>query len=122
METWVLNNAWIKDVKFGNLDYGSEDMQKQGLFCVKKWEYQFAKGTSGSPVKNVNSSKNQQEGWKSFTVIEGESNFFKKPGCWKILTASKDCLIVKSKADSSKTSKSLRQISWTLGLLFGRFF
>tara|TARA_R110000851_G_scaffold30443_3_gene83011 strand:+ start:298 stop:861 length:564 start_codon:yes stop_codon:yes gene_type:complete len=28
METWVLNNAWIKDVKFGDLDYGSEDMQK----------------------------------------------------------------------------------------------
>jgi len=27
-ETWVLNNAWIKDVKFGDLDYGSEDMQK----------------------------------------------------------------------------------------------
>ena len=28
VETWVLNNAWIKDVKFGDLDYGSEDMQK----------------------------------------------------------------------------------------------
>ena len=27
-ETWILNNAWIKDVKFGDLDYGSEDMQK----------------------------------------------------------------------------------------------
>jgi hypothetical protein len=28
MESWVLNNSWIKDVKFGDLDYGSEDMQK----------------------------------------------------------------------------------------------
>ena len=28
METWVLNNAWIKDVQFGELDYGSDDMQK----------------------------------------------------------------------------------------------
>jgi len=27
-ETWVLNNSWVKDVKFGDLDYGSEDMQK----------------------------------------------------------------------------------------------
>jgi hypothetical protein len=27
VEDWVLNNAWIKDVKFGDLDYGSEDMQ-----------------------------------------------------------------------------------------------
>ena len=26
METWVLNNAWIKDVKFGELDYESDDM------------------------------------------------------------------------------------------------
>jgi len=25
-ETWVLTNAWIKDVKFGDLDYDSEDM------------------------------------------------------------------------------------------------
>ena len=25
-ETWVLENAWIKDVKFGELDYDSEDM------------------------------------------------------------------------------------------------
>ena len=28
IETWVLNNAWIQEVKFGDLDYGSEDMQK----------------------------------------------------------------------------------------------
>jgi hypothetical protein len=27
VEDWVLNNAWIKDVKFGDLDYGSEEMQ-----------------------------------------------------------------------------------------------
>jgi len=26
METWTLNNAWIKDVKFGELDYESDDM------------------------------------------------------------------------------------------------
>ncbi len=25
-EIWTLNNAWIKDVKFGDLDYGGEDM------------------------------------------------------------------------------------------------
>tara|TARA_R110002060_G_scaffold8046_1_gene12098 strand:- start:589 stop:1149 length:561 start_codon:yes stop_codon:yes gene_type:complete len=28
VETWVLNNAWIKEAKFGDLDYGSEDMLK----------------------------------------------------------------------------------------------
>jgi len=27
VEDWVLNNAWIKDAKFGDLDYSSEDMQ-----------------------------------------------------------------------------------------------
>lgn len=27
-ETWVLNNAWIKDVQFGELSYDSDDMQK----------------------------------------------------------------------------------------------
>ena len=27
VEDWVLNNAWIQDVKFGDLDYGTEDMQ-----------------------------------------------------------------------------------------------
>jgi hypothetical protein len=25
-EIWILNNAWIKDAKFGDLDYGAEDM------------------------------------------------------------------------------------------------
>jgi len=25
-EIWTLNNAWFKDVKFGDLDYSSEDM------------------------------------------------------------------------------------------------
>jgi hypothetical protein len=25
VETWVLNGAWIKDMKFGDLDYDSED-------------------------------------------------------------------------------------------------
>ena len=27
VEDWVLNNAWIKTAKFGDLDYGSEEMQ-----------------------------------------------------------------------------------------------
>jgi len=27
VEDWVLKNAWINDAKFGDLDYGSEDMQ-----------------------------------------------------------------------------------------------
>ena len=27
-ETWVLNNAWIKEVAFGELAYDSDDMQK----------------------------------------------------------------------------------------------
>jgi len=26
LEEWVLRNAWIKNVEFGSLDYGSEDM------------------------------------------------------------------------------------------------
>lgn len=26
VETWTLKNAWIKDVKFGDLDYSSDDM------------------------------------------------------------------------------------------------
>ena len=26
VETWTLHNAWIKDVKFGELDYSSDDM------------------------------------------------------------------------------------------------
>lgn len=26
VETWTLKNAWIKDVKFGELDYSSDDM------------------------------------------------------------------------------------------------
>ena len=27
-ETWTLVNAWIKEVKFGDLEYGNEEMQK----------------------------------------------------------------------------------------------
>jgi len=26
IETWTLKNPWIKDVKFGELDYSSDDM------------------------------------------------------------------------------------------------
>jgi hypothetical protein len=28
LETWVLNNAWIKSVNFGNLDYSSDDINE----------------------------------------------------------------------------------------------
>jgi hypothetical protein len=26
LETWTLNNAWVKSVNFGNLDYSSDDI------------------------------------------------------------------------------------------------
>ena len=38
LETWTLKNCWIKDVKFGELDYESDDMQEIEL----ELRYDFA--------------------------------------------------------------------------------
>ena len=43
-ETWTLFNPWIKEVKFGDLDYSSEDM----VVVDVTFKYDFAKHTQGT--------------------------------------------------------------------------
>jgi hypothetical protein len=37
IETWTLHNPWIKDVKFGSLDYGSDDLVEIELTIRYDW-------------------------------------------------------------------------------------
>jgi len=37
LETWVLKNAWIKDVKFGDLDYEADDLTMIDLEIRYDW-------------------------------------------------------------------------------------
>ena len=38
LETWILKNAWIKDVNFGSLEYGADDLLEIQL----KFRYDWA--------------------------------------------------------------------------------
>jgi len=48
-ETWVLNNAWIKEAKFGELDYGSDDMQKVDITLKYDNAYVQIRGKGNLP-------------------------------------------------------------------------
>ena len=37
IETWTLHNPWVKDVKFGSLDYGSDDLVEIELTIRYDW-------------------------------------------------------------------------------------
>ena len=39
LERWTLNNAWVKEVTFGELDYGSDDLTE----LTMKFRYDWAK-------------------------------------------------------------------------------
>ena len=39
LETWVLWNAWIKDVKFGDLDYDGDDLTDVEIELRYDWAY-----------------------------------------------------------------------------------
>tara|TARA_R110000824_G_scaffold36468_2_gene113386 strand:+ start:515 stop:1111 length:597 start_codon:yes stop_codon:yes gene_type:complete len=45
VETWTLKHAWIKEVTFGDLDYGSEDLTEVTI----KFRYDWASFQSGAP-------------------------------------------------------------------------
>jgi hypothetical protein len=45
LETWTLKHAWIKEVTFGDLDYGSEDLTE----VTVKFRYDWATFMSGAP-------------------------------------------------------------------------
>ena len=46
IETWILNGAWIKDMKFGDLDYDSEDFTL--IEIELRYDFATLKGTSGA--------------------------------------------------------------------------
>jgi len=37
LETWTLNNAWIKELTFGDLDYGSDDILEMTMKLRYDW-------------------------------------------------------------------------------------
>jgi hypothetical protein len=48
LETWTLRHAWIKEVTFGELDYGSEDLTEVTI----KFRYDWAQFASGDSEPN----------------------------------------------------------------------
>ena len=49
LDEWVLHNPWIKDVKFGELDYTSDDMVDVEL----EIRYDFAKLVKSGPISTA---------------------------------------------------------------------
>ena len=62
VETWTLVNPWIKDVKFGDLDYTGDEMTEITLEIRYDWA---SLKTSNSPQANHNTEHNSTEYWKS---------------------------------------------------------
>jgi hypothetical protein len=53
-EIWILNNAWIKDAKFGDLDYGAEDMLNvEVTLKYDNASLRSSGGTSDSDLRDV---------------------------------------------------------------------
>ena len=49
LETWTLKHAWIREVTFGELDYGSEDLTEVTI----KFRYDWATFESGAPERTL---------------------------------------------------------------------
>ena len=49
LEEWILHNAWIKNVEFGSLDYGSEDMVE--ISVTLRFDSASIRGAKGSPIQ-----------------------------------------------------------------------
>lgn len=45
IEEWTLENAWIKNVEFGSLDYGSEDMVE--ISITIRYDFAYMSATQG---------------------------------------------------------------------------
>ena len=52
VDAWQLNNAWIKDVKFGELDYNSEEMLNVDV--TLRYDNAVYQGQSGKYPRNAN--------------------------------------------------------------------
>ena len=48
LEQWQLNNAWVKEVTFGDLDYGSEDLTEITVKFRYDWASFGGVGSSGA--------------------------------------------------------------------------
>ena len=48
LETWELYNAWIKDVKYGDLTYGNDDLTEISLTLKYDWAKLETPNTAGS--------------------------------------------------------------------------
>ena len=57
-EEWKLNNAWIKDVKFGDLDYDSEDMLNvEVALKYDNASLRSSGGTEGTALEDILTTK-----------------------------------------------------------------
>jgi len=54
LETWTLNNAWIKKVAFGELDYSSDDINEVTLTIRYDWaDLKTTRGTGASTFDSL---------------------------------------------------------------------
>jgi hypothetical protein len=56
LDEWVLTNAWVKDVKFGELDYTSDDMVDIELEIRYDFAQLVVSGDAGTPSAGGNPS------------------------------------------------------------------
>ena len=54
IEKWTLNNAWISELKYGDLEYGADDLTEISLTLKYDWATMLATGTDGAQT-NTNS-------------------------------------------------------------------
>ena len=64
VETWVLWNAWIKDVKFGDLDYDGDDLTDIEIELRYDWAYLSTDKEGVGPGRDgLGATKSKKEIW-----------------------------------------------------------
>jgi len=48
IESWTLNNAWVTDLKFGDLEYGGDDLTEVSM--TLKYDWASLQPASGTPI------------------------------------------------------------------------
>jgi hypothetical protein len=64
LETWILKNAWIKDVSFGSLEYGADDLLEIQL----KFRYDWAELSINSADQTIGQTTDSDRNYNKFNT------------------------------------------------------
>lgn len=62
LETWHLRNAWVKDVSFGSLEYGADDL----LEIVLKFRYDWAEISMNDSSTKIGETTDSDRGYSTY--------------------------------------------------------